>query len=114
MSEELKARSRSFIEGVYNQRNLDLIEGFVTADGQRHHPAWYHNLIANPLATVSFAGRRKRVRARLATGEERRRLWAMGTEIYPAWNIYRERAASREIGIVVLEDEAAGSVPPIA
>ncbi len=81
--------------------------------GQRHHPAWYHNLIANPFAKISVGGARKVLRARIATGEERRRLWALGTEIYPAWNVYRRRATSREIGVFVLEDESAESNAPI-
>ncbi len=81
--------------------------------GQQHHPAWYHNLIANPRATISVAGARKPVRARLATGEERSRLWALDSEIYPARNAYRQRATSREIGIFVLEDASADSSPPI-
>jgi hypothetical protein len=38
------------------------------------------------------------------TGKERERLWARGTEIYPAWNVYRRRAAEREIAIFVLEN----------
>jgi deazaflavin-dependent oxidoreductase (nitroreductase family) len=72
--------------------------------GQERHPAWYHNLIANPLATVAIRGVGKPVRASLATGQERERLWALGTQIYPAWTSYRRRAANREIGVFVLEN----------
>jgi deazaflavin-dependent oxidoreductase (nitroreductase family) len=72
--------------------------------GQPRHPAWHHNLIANPVATVSVRGVQKRVRARLSTGQERERLWALGTEMYPAWNVYRRRATKREIAIFVLEN----------
>lgn len=72
--------------------------------GQHRNPAWYHNLRANPAASVSVRGVQKRVRARLATGQEYECLWARGTDIYPAWNVYRRRAAKRQIAIFVLED----------
>jgi len=72
--------------------------------GRQRNPAWYHNLIANPAATLSVHGIQKPVRARLATGQEHERLWAQSTNIYPAWNVYRRRAAKREIAIFVLED----------
>jgi deazaflavin-dependent oxidoreductase (nitroreductase family) len=72
--------------------------------GQERHPAWYHNLAANPAATVSVRGVDRPVRARLATGQERERLWALGTQIYPAWTVYRRRAANREIAVFVLEN----------
>jgi deazaflavin-dependent oxidoreductase (nitroreductase family) len=73
--------------------------------GQRRHPAWYHNLTANPVATVTVRGVEKRVRARRVTDHERESLWALGTRIYPAWSAYRRRAANREIGIFVLEND---------
>lgn len=71
--------------------------------GQANHPAWYHNLRANPEATVRVDGVETRVRARQAEGEERDRLWARGLEIYPGWASYEVRAAPRVIQIFVLE-----------
>jgi deazaflavin-dependent oxidoreductase (nitroreductase family) len=71
--------------------------------GQRRHPAWYHNLVANPAAEVSVHGVQKRMRARLAHGQERDHIWARGIAIYPAWNVYQRRASQREIAIFVLE-----------
>jgi deazaflavin-dependent oxidoreductase (nitroreductase family) len=72
--------------------------------GRQRNPAWYHNLMANTAATLSVHGLQQPVRARLATGQEHERLWARGTNIYPAWNVYRRRAGRREIAIFVLED----------
>lgn len=95
---------------VVGIRDGERIAVIASNYGQPQHPAWYHNLIANPLATVSFAGARKTMRARLATGEERGRLWALGAEIYPLEHL--QRWTSREIGIFVLEDESAESSPP--
>jgi deazaflavin-dependent oxidoreductase (nitroreductase family) len=71
--------------------------------GQRHNPAWYYNLRANPDASVVVGGVDRPVLAHEATGEERDRLWRKGLAIYPGWSSYRERASHRSIPVVVLE-----------
>ncbi len=71
--------------------------------GRAHHPAWYHNLLAHPAATLTAGGSTTAVRARLVTGEERRRLWDLDALTYPARDAYRRRAAGREIAIFSLE-----------
>lgn len=46
------------------------------------HPAWWRNLAAHPEATVRLKGSAPRaVRARMATGAERARLWARWREV---------------------------------
>jgi deazaflavin-dependent oxidoreductase (nitroreductase family) len=82
--------------------------------GQPHHPAWYHNLCAHPLATVTVRGVYRRVRAEEASGDERERLWQLGREVYPGGVVYARRAANRRIPVMVLapsSDEAGGSNP---
>jgi deazaflavin-dependent oxidoreductase (nitroreductase family) len=69
--------------------------------GQYRNPAWYHNLRANPRATIVFEGVRREVVAHEMTGE-RERWYARGIEIYPGWRQYRERAAHRRIPIIEL------------
>jgi deazaflavin-dependent oxidoreductase (nitroreductase family) len=46
--------------------------------GAHRHPAWYHNLRANPRAIVVVDGVEVPVRAREVEGEERDRLWRTG------------------------------------
>jgi deazaflavin-dependent oxidoreductase (nitroreductase family) len=58
--------------------------------GQEHHPAWSANLMANPDATVTVRGRTTAVRAHLAEGEERERLLAALTELWPAFSSYEQ------------------------
>jgi deazaflavin-dependent oxidoreductase (nitroreductase family) len=70
--------------------------------GQRHHPAWCHNLRAHPTATVTAGGVSWRVRAHEASGEERERLWRRDLEVYPGRAAYQRRAATRRIPVVVL------------
>ena len=71
--------------------------------GQRHNPAWYHNLKAHPQATMALHGSTREVTARELEGEERERWYALGVECYPGWIAYRERTAPyREIPVVEL------------
>jgi deazaflavin-dependent oxidoreductase (nitroreductase family) len=71
--------------------------------GQPTHPAWYHNLRANPETTVQVGAALREVRARVATGEERERLWSQMVGFFPGYDFYRELAQGREIPIVVLD-----------
>jgi deazaflavin-dependent oxidoreductase (nitroreductase family) len=66
------------------------------------HPAWFHNLMANPDTTVQVGSERRPVHARTATDEERPRLWAKAVEAYSGYEDYRART-EREIPLVVLE-----------
>lgn len=70
--------------------------------GFPRHPAWFHNLKANPETTVQVGGERLHVRARVATPEERERLWPKAEEAWPGFRTYRARS-EREIPMVVLE-----------
>lgn len=67
------------------------------------HPAWYHNLIANPDTTVQVGSKHLPVHARVAKPEERERLWAMAVAAYPGYEDYAVRSKGREIPLVVLE-----------
>ena len=44
------------------------------------HPAWYHNLMANPDTEVQVGSEHRRVHARVATAEERKRLWPVARQ----------------------------------
>ena len=43
------------------------------------------------------------VHARVAEGEERKRIWTTAAKVWPDYNRYQERAPHREIPVVVLE-----------
>jgi deazaflavin-dependent oxidoreductase (nitroreductase family) len=66
------------------------------------HPAWFHNLRANPETYVQVGDERRRVRARVATADERERLWGLAVAVWPGYEDYRRRT-DREIPLVVLE-----------
>lgn len=73
--------------------------------GQRHNPAWYYNLKANPQATVMVNGRSFPVLARELAGEERERVWKTAVALYPGYNAYKQRidaTSQRPIPIILL------------
>lgn len=71
--------------------------------GQKSHPAWSANLLANPDATVMFGGKVVNVRARLVRGEERDRLRAKLLEVWPGYAGYEQRSGGRHLRIFRLE-----------
>src|SRR5438552_8588386 len=93
-----KARTSPLVYGVDGE-NLVLV---ASKGGFPRNPAWFHNLMAIPDTTVQVGSRRKAVRARAATPEERERLWALMVRVYGGYEDYRRRT-DREIPLVVLE-----------
>jgi len=75
---------------------------FATHAGAPRHPAWYHNVLANPETIVEIGTETVPVRARVAVGEERERIWARQKVFYPRYARY-EQQTTREIPVVVLE-----------
>ncbi len=72
--------------------------------GNNHAPAWSYNLRANPDAEVQIRGQRRKVRARVAEGEERADLWRRMNEQYAGFEDY-DKTTSREIAVFVLEPQ---------
>jgi len=70
--------------------------------GNERTPAWSHNLKDNPEAEVEVGGERRKVRARVAEGDERAELWRRSNEQYAGFDAYEART-SRDIRLFVLE-----------
>ncbi|GAA2110462.1 nitroreductase/quinone reductase family protein [Actinomadura alba] len=69
--------------------------------GAAHHPAWYHNLLANPRITVEIGTETYEATAIPAEGEERDRLFALAVEAAPGYGDY-QTMTSRLLPVVVL------------
>lgn len=82
-------------------RDGDDVVIVASKGGHPKHPAWFHNLRANPDATVQIGGERRAVRARVATPAERERLWPMAVRAYSGYRDYQRRTR-REIPLVIL------------
>jgi len=68
-------------------------------------PAWWLNLQAQPDATVQLKDGSRAVRARVAEGDERARLWARWRELGDDVDGYATRRA-KETAVVVLESRS--------
>jgi deazaflavin-dependent oxidoreductase (nitroreductase family) len=66
------------------------------------NPDWYHNLVANPEAVIEIGTERFRVRATVAQGGERDRLFNAQAALMPFFAEY-EQQTSRQIPVVVFE-----------
>ena len=77
---------------------------FASKAGAPTHPDWYRNLLANPDVTAEVGTETKAFRARVASGEERERIWSKQKHDYPGFAEY-EAKTDREIPVVVLEPQ---------
>jgi deazaflavin-dependent oxidoreductase (nitroreductase family) len=86
---------------VYTRDGDDLVV-IASKGGAPSHPAWYHNLVAHPDVVVELPGETIKAHARVATGDERDRLFKAQADIMPAFNDYQQKT-DRVIPVVVLE-----------
>ena len=74
--------------------------------GDARHPGWFHNLSAHPDVEIQVGRTRIPVRARVADGDERARLWAQADAVNKGqYSVYQSRT-DRRIPVVVLEPRA--------
>ena len=77
---------------------------FASKAGAPTNPDWYHNIVANPAATIEVGTETKPLRARVAAGEERRAIWTTQKERFPGFADYK-RQTDREIPVAILEPD---------
>ena len=98
--------AKSGIERVSPLAAQDLGNGswavFASKGGAPTNPDWYHNLVANPDASIEVGTERLDVQARVVDGDERKRIWSKQKEIMPGFAEYEKRT-SRAIPVIVLE-----------
>jgi deazaflavin-dependent oxidoreductase (nitroreductase family) len=71
--------------------------------GEPTHPAWYLNIEANPEVEVKMGRNAPQpMKARVATADERARLWPQVTATYKGYAGYQKKT-TREIPLVLLE-----------
>jgi deazaflavin-dependent oxidoreductase (nitroreductase family) len=74
----------------------------ASAAGAPKHPAWYHNLIAHPQATIEVGTETFNITATITSGEEREQLWARTVERYPGFADYQTKT-TRQIPVIILQ-----------
>jgi deazaflavin-dependent oxidoreductase (nitroreductase family) len=74
----------------------------AAAAGAPKHPAWYHNLLADPIVTVEVHSESHRMRATIVEGEAYQRLYKQHTAQIPVVLEYQEKT-TRQIPVIILE-----------
>ena len=96
------ARSgRTHTTPLVYQNDGDRIVVFGSKGGAPTHPAWYHNLVANPIVTVELPGETFEAKAATVEDPERERIWSAQKEIMPGFAEY-QRKTTRTIPVIVL------------
>ncbi|MEV5765415.1 nitroreductase family deazaflavin-dependent oxidoreductase [Micromonospora sp. NPDC052213] len=93
-----KLRRTALIYG----RDGDAYLVVASQGGDPKHPAWYLNLLDEPLVEVQVGGERFTARARTATAEEKPRMWSTMAATWPSYDEYQART-DRDIPVVVLD-----------
>jgi deazaflavin-dependent oxidoreductase (nitroreductase family) len=86
---------------IYGQDG-DAFAVIASQGGAPQHPNWYLNLVDNSNVEIQVRGEQFQARARTAEGDERQRLWALLTSVWPNFDVYQTRT-ERRIPVVVLE-----------
>ena len=87
---------------VVYTRDGDNFVVLASKGGSPTNPAWYHNLVANPEATVELPGETFTVKATVAEGAERDRLFDQQAALMPNFAEYQKNT-TRRIPVIVLE-----------
>ena len=85
---------------LYTPVNEDWIV-IASNGGDKNHPAWYLNLIANPEAQIQVGKKRYKVIAQVSHGKEREILWQKLLIIWPLYASYQEKT-DRQFPIIKL------------
>lgn len=76
---------------------------FASKGGADSNPDWLYNLKANPETSIEVGTETIEVRARLAEGEERERIWNKQKADYPFFAEYEAKTSRDQIPVFILE-----------
>ncbi len=89
---------------AYQRLSPDSVAIFASKGGAPNNPDWFHNLIANPDASIEIGTDSYPVHARVAAGEEREQIWERQMHNWPGFAEYEEKTKGiREIPVVILD-----------
>jgi deazaflavin-dependent oxidoreductase (nitroreductase family) len=81
----------------------DRLVVIASKGGSPTHPAWYLNLLANPIVTIETGTETFQARAVTAEEPERTRLFDQQVAQMSFFDSYRKRVKAREIPVVIFE-----------
>ena len=93
---------------VYSRDGDDIVI-IASMGGAPSHPAWYHNIVANPRVTIEVDGAKIEATARITEGDERRRLYDQHAELHESFTEYETQTGGRVIPVILLRRVAASA-----
>jgi deazaflavin-dependent oxidoreductase (nitroreductase family) len=94
-----KQRTTMLTSPVQDGDQLVLVASY---GGDDRHPTWFLNLRDNPQVEITRDGKSRRMRARVATPEEKAGLWPRVVAAYRGYGQYQKRT-DRDIPLVICE-----------
>jgi deazaflavin-dependent oxidoreductase (nitroreductase family) len=79
---------------------------FGSKAGAPTNPDWYYNLAAHPDTTIELGRGTVKVRARVASPDERGPIWEKQKQLAPGFAEYETNAAPRQIPVILLDPVA--------
>jgi deazaflavin-dependent oxidoreductase (nitroreductase family) len=79
---------------------------FASKGGAPSNPDWYYNLAAHPDATIELGRATVKVKARVASPDERGPIWEKQKQLAPGFAEYETNAAPRQIPVILLDPVA--------
>jgi deazaflavin-dependent oxidoreductase (nitroreductase family) len=93
---------RAITKPLVYTKDGDRIVLIASFAGAPKNPAWYNNLVANPVATIELGSERFQARATFTSGAERQRLYDNQAKQMAIFADYQKKT-TRQIPVVVLE-----------
>lgn len=98
-----KSGNESIMPLIYSDVDGGGYAIIASKGGAPKHPGWFHNLSAQDQVKVKVKNDVFQATTRVATGDERAKIWDKMVGIYSPFADYKVAAGSREIPVVVLE-----------
>ena len=93
---------KASVQPLLYQAVGDSFAVFASRGGAPKHPAWYHNLVANPAVSIEVGTETLAVTARVTEGGERDDIWGRQKADFTFFADY-EKNTSRIIPVIVLD-----------
>ena len=100
-----KSGRRRTVPLLYVDRGEDEIAIIGTRFGNTKHPAWYHNLNADPTCQVEIKGRSWMASSRFANEDERAEIWSQAVRNYSGYDVYKNWTEGRVPPVLILTPE---------
>ena len=94
-----KQRETMLTSPVHDDDRVVLVASY---GGDDRHPAWFLNVRDNPDVELEMRGKKRPMRAHVASAEEKATLWPQVTAAYKGYAQYQTKT-ERDIPLVILE-----------